>query len=933
MATSSFFYGGSSAPEQNTVDSLIDALTKATAAADEDRVDAEQAAQQATAAAVNASVYEQNAYLQVQQGAALLSSTQSASSAATAAATNSAASASYAAISANAAAISAANAAASASEAAVSAASADASSDIAAAAASNPYVVAIGSDLAGSGWTYDFGLVTDTPDPLGSGTTPGYIETVAENIDDVATVAANISTISTATTAAAAAATSAANALSSENAASASATAAAASASTATTQATSASSSASAASSSASAASTSAINAAASATAAAGSASNATSSASTATSQASAASASATAAQTARIAAEAALDSFDDRYLGAKSSDPSVDNDGNTLLEGALYWNSVSDEFRAWNGTGWQGLTGIPSVSGNSGKFLYTNGTSASWAVVPDPQAATPTDDGLVYGQTPTSLQTGWTASGYWFYTTGFSGGRTFLGQYSGPNIVSSPITSWWTSITGLSVGDPVSITIDGVTKDLGVVTELAPTEGGVVQTSSIAVSNPSGFAMSGASWSDAAKSGTLSSTDYGGNASLGYGSNASNGSKNTAIGFGAGSTITTGSNLTVVGYDAEPSSATATNEATFGNSTTTKTRIWGALAINNQTGTAGQVLTSNGSSTPTWQTPTATGDVVGPASATGNNIALFDGTTGKLIKDSGANLSSYLTSSTAASTYQPIGSYGDASGPASSTDNAIARFDGTTGKLVQDSSTTIDDNGSIYVGGASGGYLTRMMTNPYGSSPQAVIGVGGNGDYQLVVGTPSGIPTVAVRGMLAFSNNTNYGYVDYDLTVHRDSANTLAQRNGTNPQTFRLYNTYTDGSNYERGFIRWNTNVLEIGAEAAGTGTLREYRISSGSFNSIRSEGNAITFESGNNGRRGGFTGPYSTYGVSGLTLVSDSSLLWTNNANWGTGSLDTGLARDSAGVVKITNGSSGLGTLKASTIDIATFDLGVLP
>jgi hypothetical protein len=54
------------------------------------------------------------------------------------------------------------------------------------------------------------------------------------------------------------------------------------------------------------------------------------------------------------------------------------------------------------------------------------------------------------------------------------------------------------------------------------------------------------------------------------------------------------------------------------------------------------------------------------------------------------------------------------------------------------------------------------------------------------------------------------------------------DAANTLAQRNGTNSQTFRLYNTFTDSANFERGFMRWNSNVLEIGTEAGGTGTAR---------------------------------------------------------------------------------------------------------
>lgn len=60
------------------------------------------------------------------------------------------------------------------------------------------------------------------------------------------------------------------------------------------------------------------------------------------------------------------------------------------------------------------------------------------------------------------------------------------------------------------------------------------------------------------------------------------------------------------------------------------------------------------------------------------------------------------------------------------------------------------------------------------------------------------------------------------------DLIVARDAANTLAIRNSTNAQTLRLYNTYTDASNYERGFKRFASNVLEIGVEVAGTGTAR---------------------------------------------------------------------------------------------------------
>ena len=66
------------------------------------------------------------------------------------------------------------------------------------------------------------------------------------------------------------------------------------------------------------------------------------------------------------------------------------------------------------------------------------------------------------------------------------------------------------------------------------------------------------------------------------------------------------------------------------------------------------------------------------------------------------------------------------------------------------------------------------------------------------------------------------------------------DTANTLEQRNSTNAQTFNIYNTYTDGSNYERAFVRWVSNALEIGAESAGTGSDRNVIIKAPSASNI---------------------------------------------------------------------------------------------
>ena len=103
----------------------------------------------------------------------------------------------------------------------------------------------------------------------------------------------------------------------------------------------------------ATAADTDATAAAASATAAAGSATAAAGSATTASGHATTASTQATNAANSATAAAASFDSLDDRYLGAKATNPTLDNDGNALLTGALYWNTTSNEMRAWSGSAW----------------------------------------------------------------------------------------------------------------------------------------------------------------------------------------------------------------------------------------------------------------------------------------------------------------------------------------------------------------------------------------------------------------------------------------------------------------------------------------------------------------------------------------------------------------------------------------------------
>lgn len=170
----------------------------------------------------------------------------------------------------------------------------------------------------------------------------GNITTVATDSVSIGTVATNIAAVTSVSNNIADVNVAAANITDIQN--------AAANAATATTQATAASASAAAASTSETNAATSEANAAASASSAL-------------TAQ--------TAAEAARDSALSAYDSFDDRYLGVKSSDPTLDNDGNALVGGSLYYNSIDQAMKVYTGSTW-----VAAYASLSGALLVTNNLS-----------------------------------------------------------------------------------------------------------------------------------------------------------------------------------------------------------------------------------------------------------------------------------------------------------------------------------------------------------------------------------------------------------------------------------------------------------------------------------------------------------------------------------------------------------------------------
>lgn len=87
---------------------------------------------------------------------------------------------------------------------------------------------------------------------------------------------------------------------------------------------------------------------------------------------------------------------------------------------------------------------------------------------------------------------------------------------------------------------------------------------------------------------------------------------------------------------------------------------------------------------------------------------------------------------------------------------------------------------------------------------------------------------------TIGNSGWLSFRNGDVTSQDFGDVFIFRDAANTLAQRNGANAQTFRLYGTYPDASNTRRLNISMsevtNAGIAVIKPEGTGTKTADNY-------------------------------------------------------------------------------------------------------
>jgi hypothetical protein len=174
------------------------------------------------------------------------------------------------------------------------------------------------------------------------------------------------------------------------------------------------------------------------------------------------------------------------------------------------------------------------------------------------------------------------------------------------------------------------------------------------------------------------------------------------------------------------------------------------------------------------------------------------------------------------------------------------------------------------------------------------------------------------------------------------DTILLRDAANTLALRNGAAAQTFRVYNTYTDASNYERLNIQWSSNVARIFPSAAGSGTVQSIYFGSDSVANnaflVNSASNSLQLNTGggerlritSTGNVGiGTTAPGSALHISGAlgsntTTYDSAAALKLSNTTDGSSWLLT------AGIIGVLNGSFSIRPGAASLPSLVISNVG---
>lgn len=225
-------------------------------------------------------------------------------------------------------------------------------------------------------------------------------------------------------------------------------------------------------------------------------ANTAVNSASTATTQAASATASASSASTSATNANNSFLSIDTKYLGEKTGDPTVNNQGGALATGAEYWNSSTSTMRVYNGTSWQNSSALTDFASNT--FRVSDNTDSTKKVAFNTSGITtgtvrtltiPNVNGTVI----TSGDTG-TVTATLLANTAVTGGSYGSATQVGTFTVDAQGRLTAASNTSIQISESQ---VTNLTTDLGLKAPLAsPTFTGTVTTPTITTTGTTGLTL-----------------------------------------------------------------------------------------------------------------------------------------------------------------------------------------------------------------------------------------------------------------------------------------------------------------------------------------------------------------------------------------------------------------------------------------------------
>ena len=462
-------------------------------------------------------------------------------------------------------------------------------------------------------------------------------------------------------------------------------------------------------------------------------------------SQISGAEAEAVAAAASAAAAATSYDNFDDRYLGQKSSDPTLDNDGDALLTGALYWNTSNNVMMAYTGSAWVRTT---PTSTDQTKINTVSGIAANVTTVAGISANVTTVAGISADVTTVA---------------GIAANTTTVAGIAANVTTTAGISSDVTTVAGIA-GDVTAVAAQVVGYDFSTTTTMADPGSGNVRFNHATLASVSAIAID-----DVDKNGVNQS------AFIILWDDSTNTVKGTLVFRTAGGDVATFL-ITGLTDNAGWSQIAVTHVASSGTFANGEDTFIGFTRAGDK-GDAGE----------------GSGDVTGPGSATDNTAVRFDSTTGKLIQASGVTIddsnnvgaaSLTLTTdlavahggtggSTAAAARSNLGAAALGSNSditaltGLTTDLSVAQ--GGTGASTHTAASVLVGAGTSAITSIAPGTSGNLLTSN-GSAWTSAAPAGGGPTFATAV-NPSSVASVTFTGIPSGVNTVTVGCYDLDFS------------------------------------------------------------------------------------------------------------------------------------------------------------------